>query len=99
MNTQWIENIRACFERVYGKERGAKVCGVVVPAVMGDFRKTLLRAAPGQTVTEQYRTDDRKTDVTLTGRRDTSGGGEAYVIERIEVGGVPVDLGAEALIL
>ena len=99
MNTLWIENVRAQFVRVYGKERGEKVCGVVIPAVMGDFRKTVLKAKPGAVVTEQYRTDDRKTDITVTGRRETRGGREVCVIEKLEVGGAPVSLGAEALTL
>jgi len=99
MNTQWIGNVQARFKQVYGETRGAAVCGVVIPAVMGDFRKTVLKAAPGQTVTEQYRTDDRKTDVTVTGRRETRDGREVCVVEKLAVGGVSIDLGAEALVL
>lgn len=99
MDIRWIENVRAQFIRVYGKARGEKVCNVVIPAVMGDFRKTVLASEPGVPVTEQYRTDDRKTDVTVTGRRLTRAGREVCAIERIEVGGKPVPLGTDALIL
>lgn len=99
MNVRWIENVRARFVGVYGEKRGEAVCNVVVPAVMGDFRKTVLAAEPGALVTEQYRTDDRKTDVVLSGRHERRGGRDVCVIARLEVGGVPVSLGADELVL
>ncbi len=92
MDMKWIEVARARFIAVYGEKRGAAVCDVVMPAVTGDFRKTVLAAAPGARVTEQYRTDDKKTDVTLAGRRETRNGADVCVVERLEIGGVPVDL-------
>lgn len=95
MDTRWIENVRAQFVRVYGEKKGVAVCNVVIPAVMGDFRKTVLAAQTGRTVSEQYRTDDSKTDVTVTGCHR----GGLCVIERIEIGGIPVDLGEKGLIL
>ena len=98
-DVRWIENVRAQFVRVYGEKRGAAVCGVVIPAVMGDFRRMLLAAEPGKTISEQYRTDDRKTDVTVTGHREERGGQPVCVIERIGIGGTPVDLGADTLVL
>ena len=99
MNTLWIENARAQFVRVYGQKRGLAVCNVVMPAVMGDFRKTVLNAEPGAAVTEQYRTDDRKTDVRLTGHKELRNGREACVVEKIEIGDIPVCMGEEYLIL
>ena len=99
MNVQWIENVRGRFIGVYGEKRGAEVCNVVVPAVMGDFRRTVLAAEPGAPVTEQYRTDDRKTDVTVSGAHEVRGGRGVCVVRSVAVGGVPVPLGAEELIL
>lgn len=99
MNTKWIEGVRARFVQVYGKKRGMAVCNVVIPAVMGDFRKSLLAAQPGISVSEQYRTDDRKTDVTLTGHKELRSGHEVGVIEKIEIGGVPVSLGSSELVV
>ena len=99
MNTMWIESARARFTQVYGQKRGTAVCNVVMPAVMGDFRKTVLKAEPGAAVTEQYRTDDRKTDVTLTGHKELRDGREVCVVERIGIGGEPVRLGEDALVL
>ena len=99
VNTKWIENARARFIAVYGEKRGAAVCNVVVPAVMGDFRKTVLAAERGTTVTEQYRTDDKKTGVTVTGYAEKREGRPVCVITRIEIGGTPIDLGAAELVL
>lgn len=99
MNTKWIENARARFITVYGEKRGASVCDVVVPAVMGDFRKTVLAAERSRTVTEQYRTDDSKTDVTVTGHKEVRNDREVCVITRMEIGGRPLDLGAAELVL
>ena len=99
VNTKWIENVRARFVAVYGEKRGAAVCNVVIPAVMGDFRKTALAAEPGRTVTEQYRTDDKKTDVTVMGRRENRHGTDVCVVERIEIGGLPLDLGGGEIVM
>lgn len=98
MNAGWIGSVQALFVRVYGEGRGTAVCNVVIPAVLGDFRKTALRAEPGRRITEQYRTDDRRTDVTVTGRRESRNGADACVVERITVGGLPADLGGELVL-
>ena len=95
MDLLWIGNVRTAFVRVYGENKGISVCNVVIPAVMGDFRRTVLAAAPGEAVTETYRTDDRKTDVTITGYKQA----DVCVIQKIEIGGNPVDLGSGPLIL
>jgi len=93
MNVKWIENARAAFVRVYGEKRGAAVCAAVIPGVMGDFRKMLLRAENGASVRELYRTDDLRTDIALEGRRD----GDALYITRLTVGGEAIDLGGDEL--
>ena len=99
MNTKWIENARARFIAVYGEKRGAEVCNVVVPAVMGDFRKTVLASAGAGPITETYRTDDKKTYVTVTGHRETRTGAGVCVVTGIRIGGEPIDLGAAEIVL
>lgn len=93
MDIRWIENTRAAFVRIYGEKRGAAVCNAVIPGVLGDFRKMLLKAADGETVTETYRIDDLRADVFLAGHR----AGGALYLTRLVVGGESVDLGGEAL--
>ena len=61
--------------------------------VLSDFREMLDRAAPGVTVRERYRLDDRKGDVTLEGRRSADG----RFLTKLAVAGVPVDLGADGV--
>lgn len=93
MNLIWIENARRAFAAAYGEKRGVTVCNAVIPGVMGDFRKMLGKAAEGETVRESYRTDDRKTDICLEGRR----AGESFFITKLTVGGTAVDLGGPEL--
>lgn len=93
MDLTWIGNARKAFAAVYGEKRGAAVCNAVIPGVMGDFRKMLLRAGEGETVRETYRTDDRKTDVRLEGRRE----GDRLFLTGLSVGGRAVDLGGPEL--
>ena len=97
MNILWIQNVREAFSRVYGDKRGAAVSNVVIPAVMGDFRRTVLAAEDHISVRETYRTDDRKTSVTITGHREAGATGKVCVIDRIEVGGQAVPLGGGKL--
>ncbi len=73
VNLTWIQAARAAFAAVYGEKKGLAVCNAVIPGVMGDFRKMLERAAPGETVRETYRLDDKKGDIALTGRREEAG--------------------------
>lgn len=96
MDLQWIVSVRELFTQVYGPEKGRKVCDVVVPAVVADFRKTVLAAPAGRTITEQYRTDDRRTGLTVTGRLGEDG---RVRITSIEVGGTQADLGKEPVII
>ena len=93
MELIWIENARRAFAAVYGEKRGRAVCDAVIPGVLGDFRKMLGRAAEGETVREIYRTDDRKTDVILEGRRENG----SLLITWLTVGGTVVDLGGPPL--
>ena len=95
MNLIWIENARREFIRVYGEKRGPAVCAAVVPGVMGDFRRMLERAAEGEAIREEYRTDDGKTTVRLAGCRR----GNALIVTGLTVGGRAVDLGAAELTL
>ena len=93
MNTVWIENARSAFAALYGEARAKMVCGAVIPGVMRDFRRMLEAAAPGETVRETYRLDDKRGDVRLEGRRDA----DALYLTALAVGGRSVDLGGPEL--
>lgn len=94
LNLIWIENARKAFQAVYGQEKGLAVCGAVIPGVMRDFRGMLEKSPAGALVTEDYRTDDGKTDIHIEGRRE----GDGLVITALSVGGSAVDLGGEVRI-
>ena len=91
LNLTWIENARRAFQEVYGDKKGLAVCAAVIPGVMGDFRRMLEKAPEGAALSEDYRTDDLKTDVHIEGRRE----GDGLVITALLVGGEAVDLGGE----
>ena len=95
MNLAWIGNARAAFAAVYGEEKGRAVCDTVLPGVLGDFRGMLDRAEPGASVRETYRLDDRKGDITLEGRRTADG----RRLTKLTVAGVPVDFGADGVLI
>ena len=49
---------------------------MVMPGILKDFRRMLEAAAPGETVREEYRLEDGKAAIFLTGRRNTAGEAE-----------------------
>lgn len=93
MNLTWIENARREFIRVYGAKRGPAVCDAVIPGVLGDFRRMLSRAAEGELIREDYRTDDLRADIHLEGRRE----GDLLLVTVLTVGGQAVPLGAPSV--
>ena len=93
MNLVWIENARTAFAALYGEKKAAAVCSAVIPGVMKDFRRMLENAAPGESVRESYRLDDKKGDIRIEGRREA----DALFITRLTVGETPVDLGEKEL--
>ncbi len=62
--------------RIYGADKGFRIYAVVMPGILKDFRRMLEAAAPGETVREEYRLEDGKAAIFLTGRRNTSGEAE-----------------------
>ena len=57
----------------YGAGSGAKICMTVLPGILADFQKMLTSAAPGKTMREEYRLDDGKGSILLSGVRTPSG--------------------------
>ena len=95
-NASWADSVLAAFVAAFGQAEGARICKVVLPGILGDFRKMLERAFPGVTVQEVYHLEHTKAAVTVRGYRQfVSGGsgagdrknaGEELVITDIVVG-------------
>ena len=68
-----IIGLREELTGIYGKERAAAMTFRVIPSVLSDFLRMLDQAAPGSTVKEEYRLDDGKAALFLTGSRSFSG--------------------------
>ena len=60
-----IEN----FRRWYGPEKGLKVYMTVMPGILADFEK-MLSARPGERLLEEYRLEDRRGTVIVSGRKE-----------------------------
>ena len=70
MNT---ENLIQKLNALYGEGSGMKVYTTIMPGILSDFQKMLVSSAIGETVTEEYRLEDGKGIIALTGKRDASG--------------------------
>lgn len=62
-----FDTIAAAFEKVYGPKVGRQKCFTVLPGVLADFQKMTAAAAPGHRVREEYRLDDGRGILILTG--------------------------------
>jgi hypothetical protein len=70
--------------KIYGLQEGLRMAGTVIPGIMNDFNQMLERSQCGETVREEYRLEDGRARVFVTGRR-TDGNSICY--ERIQVTG------------
>ena len=70
MNTQKvIEDL----DRIYTKGEGMKVYTAIMPGILGDFDRMLKGAPAGKSLTEEYRLEDGKGVLYVTGRRLANG--------------------------
>ena len=58
---------------LYGEGAGMKVYATIMPGILSDFQKMLSSSAIGETVIEEYRLEDGKGTIVMTGKRDASG--------------------------
>ena len=70
MNT---ENLIQKLNELYGEGSGMKVYMTIMPGILSDFQKMLASSPIGETVTEEYRLENGKGIIVLTGKRDASG--------------------------
>ena len=68
-----IRQLKLGLLKVYGLQEGIGTAEVVVPGILRDFRSMLERAGADETVEEAYRTEDRKAEIVLRGRKDKNG--------------------------
>ena len=58
---------------LYGEGEGMKVFTTIMPGILSDFQKMLSSSSVGEIVTEEYRLEDGKGTIVMTGNRDASG--------------------------
>ena len=99
METSWLKSAQAAFSRIYPGGKALEICTAVMPGIIGDFRATVLRGKDGVTVSEEYRTEDSRAAVTLTGHRDTRAGKIVCVVTAMDINGAAIALDPGGLIL
>ena len=58
---------------IYGKGRGMEVYTKIMPGILADFEKMIKTSKTGQKITEQYRTEDKRAVLTVTGSKTGNG--------------------------
>ena len=99
METSWLKSAQAAFSEIYPGGKALEICTAVMPGIIGDFRATVLRAESGAAVSEEYRTEDNRTSVTLTGHRDTRAGKPVCVVTAMNINGAAIALDPGGLVL
>ncbi len=83
-----LEAVRAALTRglteVYGIPEGIRMAAVMVPGILRDFEGMVLAAERGFRVQEEYRSEDLRARIGLTGYRDSQGTGH---IDGVRVNG------------
>lgn len=82
----WQQQVVMALVKYYGVQRAGKAAPVLVNAIFGDFRKMLAKVAVGETVTEKYHTEDKKTYLQVAGERLVQEDKEVYVVRQLHVG-------------
>lgn len=54
---------------IYGFADGPRTAGILLPAILADFRKMTAASPEGTTVREEYNTEDRKVSIRIAGYR------------------------------
>ena len=58
---------------IYGKGRGMEVYTNIMPGILADFEKMVKNTKAGEKITEQYRTEDKRAVLTVTGSKTGNG--------------------------
>ena len=58
---------------IYGKGRGMEVYTNIMPGILADFEKRVKNTKAGEKITEQYRTEDKRAVLTVTGSKTGNG--------------------------
>jgi hypothetical protein len=65
-------------KKAYGEAEGFRIYTTILPGILGDFRKMLTLAKLNTEVSEEYKIDDGKRSVKLTGKRLLGGNLEMH---------------------
>ena len=72
---------------IYSFGEAASVGAVLAPAVMKDFKEKIKTMKIGETVSEEYKTEDEKVLLRVEGKAVSEAGGAGYVITKSFING------------
>ena len=90
MHLIWQQQFTLLLTKYYVPAEAARASSVLLPAILGDFRKMLSAAPVGKALTESYSTEDGKTVITVKGRKMKTGKKSALVVTDLFVADVPL---------
>lgn len=59
--------------KIYGMQEGIRMAGTVVPGIINDFHRMLQNKGTGEQVQEEYRLEDGRASVFVSGRVQKDG--------------------------
>ena len=74
-----VQKIIDQLDGIYGSGKGFGVYTTIMPGILGDFEKLLKKSAKGSQVSEEYRLEDGKGSVYVTGKKLSNGQNEIDV--------------------
>ena len=90
MHLTWQQQFTLLLTKYYPPAEAARASSVLLPAILGDFRKMSARAPVGRELAESYNTEDGKTVIKVKGKKMKSGRKSALIVTDLLVADVPV---------
>lgn len=86
----WQQQFTLLLTKYYVPAEAARASSVLLPAILGDFRKMLSAAPIGKELEEFYNTEDGKTSITVRGKKMKIGKKSALLVTDLLVADFPV---------
>jgi len=91
-NKNWRDELLNIMVPIYGIKEAERVSSVIVPAFLGDFKSELKKAGNNKIISEEYRTEDGKLTVELSGERIMGREGFLDVLRSVKAQGTALEL-------
>ncbi len=90
MHLTWQQQFTLLLTKYYGPAEAGRASSVLLPAILGDFRKMLSASPAGREISESYNTEDGKTVIRVKGKKMKNGRSSVSAVTELMVEDVPV---------